>query len=305
MAAALPTTQVGAQTVAALPTQIGGTTMPGVQTMPAVQYAGAPTYTYLNPSQPYTTYAGGMASLPTSTWIQPAVTTVSPQALPVTSVPATSVPATSMPTTVAASQYGQYVMPTYTYPVYPGASYPMVSASAPQNLPTTIVANPAEAGIAPAPSEQPVVAEVQAAAVTSNVSATPLVQAAPTPTNTPVMQSVGTASSGVMQSLGAANTPVTQMQPMQSQSPMAQSFVMVGTPQAMLTSLPAGSPVASTPQGFPQMSLPATSASVPMDPATSLGASRPESEVKTQSKDLRKPGKKPKKGKNKFGCCGC
>mmetsp|Transcript_35594 Transcript_35594/g.83135 ORF Transcript_35594/g.83135 Transcript_35594/m.83135 type:complete len:290 (+) Transcript_35594:76-945(+) len=288
---ALPTTQVGAQTVAALPTQVAGSVAPGVQTVPAgIQYGTSAPLVYQTASMPTTsmatTYTGGvpLASLPTSTWIQPA--------LPLTTQmpPAASMP---MPTRLPATQY-----------VYPAGSYPVTSAPAysmPTSMPTTIVANPmGSAGPVP---QQPLAVDPSAvqSGVESNASAPQLVQAAPTPTNTPVMQSVGTGSP-VMQSLGAASTPV-----MQSQSPMAQSFVVVGTPQAqapMLTSLPAGSPVASGSAFGVPSALPATNASIPlMDPLA--GATQQECEVKTQSKDLRKPGKKPKKGKNKFGCCGC
>ena len=290
MAAALPTTQVGAQTAVAMPTQVGGAVMPAVQTMPTVQYAAAPTYSYLGQSGPIVTYAGApMASLPTSTWIQP-MPTASPQ----------TAPATALPTTVPTAQYVTTAYPCpVTYPATSYPSYPLTTAVMPQNMPTTVVANPAEVPTTAA-AQQPVLPDAQASGLETNVSAPQLVQTAPTPTNTPVMQSAGTVSS-VVQSLGAANTPV-----MQSQSPMAQSFVVVGSQSPMLTSLPAGSPVsASACQGFAApMSLPATSASVPMEPAP-LAASQQESEVKTQSTDLRKPVKKAKKGKNKFGCCGC
>ncbi|CAE7539694.1 unnamed protein product [Symbiodinium sp. CCMP2456] len=286
---ALPTTQVGAQTVAALPTQVAGSVAPGVQTAPAIQYGTPAPIVYQTASMPTTsmptTYTGvgvPLASLPTSTWIQPTMPTGTQMP------PAASMP---MPTRLPATQY-----------VYPAGSYPVTSAPAysmPASMPTTIVANPM--GSTQMPQPLPVDPSAVQSGVESNVSAPQLVQAAPTPTNTPVMQSIGTGSP-VMQSLGAASTPV-----MQSQSPMAQSFVVVGTPQAqapMLTSLPAGSPVASGSAFGVPSALPATNASIPlMDPAA--GATQPESEVKTQSKDLRKPGKKPKKGKSKFGCCGC
>ncbi|CAE7513155.1 desi2 [Symbiodinium natans] len=272
----MPTMQVGAQTVAALPTQVAGTVMPGVQTVPGIQYAGTPTYPYMGQNVPMPTYASTpLASLPTSTWIQPAPASAQMPAFP-----------TTIPTS-------QYPAPTYPYPVYPG-SVPLASA-APHSMPTTVVAHPtgASSSTAPAP-QQPVLASSQEAGVEAKVSAAPLVPA-PTPTNTPVMHSIGGASSPVMQSMGAASTPV-----MQSQSPMAQSFVVTGTPTApMMTSLPAASPAAAAASALPASPLPAAAASSPFGVPASLPATNVS--VKTQSKDLRKPGKKPKKGKNKFG----
>ncbi|CAE7611242.1 unnamed protein product, partial [Symbiodinium microadriaticum] len=288
--------------------KVAGSVAPGVQTAPAIQYGTPAPIVYQTASMPTTsmptTYTGGvpLASLPTSTWIQPTLPTGTQMP------PAASMP---MPTRLPATQY------VYPAGSYPAGSYPVTSAPAytmPASMPTTIVANPvASAQMAQMPQPLPAAVDPSAvqSGVESNASAPQLVQAAPTPTNTPVMQSIGTgspvmqslgAASPVMQSLGPASTPV-----MQSQSPMAQSFVVVGTPQAqapMLTSLPAGSPVASGSAFGVPSALPATNASIPlMDPAA--GATQQESEVKTQSKDLRKPGKKPKKGKSKFGCCGC